>query len=300
NQTSASGSTCTISILHNSTIYTAWVGDSPAYIFKSDGTPFPLISEHTGKNPSEKLRAEAAGGIFLFDGVTSRLNGVIMVTRSFGDFRMRGLTAEPEIVVNTLDDSDRFLVVCSDGVTEVLEAEEVWASINYTASRNLRARVRSWVVVDTTNMPVGGVGIGKRASVNKTDEDGDVTTWSQLAVGAADDLVNLAVERGSGDNVSAVVVDLAAWRRGVASRSKGGMMTPGFGTSFDKLRAVSFGDKEEVGPKEVKEAKEIRRDGKERETKLDDDGSGEESVGSKLKQLLRRGSLKNTFKKKVV
>ncbi|KAJ1551899.1 hypothetical protein HK096_001978, partial [Nowakowskiella sp. JEL0078] len=255
-----------------------WVGDSPAYIFKSDGTPVPLISEHTATNPTEKSRAEAAGGIFLFDGVSSRLNGVIMVTRSFGDFRMRGLTAEPDIMVHTIDEADRFLVVCSDGITESLGAEDIWASINHTASCNLRARVRSWVESEATSIPVG-IGVNRSVSVNKTDDDGDVTTWSQLAVGAAEDLINLAVERGSGDNVSAIVVDLASWRRGVVSRSKGGLVSPSFASSLDKLdldklRGVSVGGKEDI----KKGVREIGRDGKEREIKRDED-VGEESVG---------------------
>lgn len=51
----------------------------------------------------------------------------LAMTRSFGDKagRKAGTNGEPELTKHCLTDSDKFLIVASDGVWEYLESEEI-------------------------------------------------------------------------------------------------------------------------------------------------------------------------------
>ncbi|KAJ3119480.1 hypothetical protein HK098_005405 [Nowakowskiella sp. JEL0407] len=308
--TTSSGSTCTIAVLICDILYYAWIGDSPAFIFLSNGECIPLITPHTAENAEEKLRAERAGGVFLSDGQTERLNGVSMVTRAFGDFQIKAMTAEPEVKAVKLDGvgkhRERYLVVCSDGVTEVLSEEEIWTSIKKTETKSLRAKVKSWVVMDaaaglgatspnglTTGSSHGTLPSGMKRIENKTDDNTDYSNLSQLAVGAAEDLVNLANYKGSGDNISAIIVDLVAWKNGIQKITRKGSAshnTP-FGFIADITR--KSGD---LAEKRKFVSSELRRD----DFRASDDslnGGGVErsnsSMGTKFKMFLKSGSSKN-------
>ncbi|KAJ3107512.1 hypothetical protein HDU96_007856, partial [Phlyctochytrium bullatum] len=153
-QDSNSGSTATLGIIRDKTLYLAWTGDSPAFLLTDDATTtFLLNPPHNSKVASERGRVEALGGMFLKDNTVYRLNGLVTVTRSFGDFRINCMTAEPSIITIPLSaaaptstDADasatpattpesaapwayRYLVISSDGLTDVMSPEDVWKAI---------------------------------------------------------------------------------------------------------------------------------------------------------------------------
>ncbi|RQM24575.1 hypothetical protein B5M09_004595 [Aphanomyces astaci] len=143
-------------------LYVANVGDCRGVLCQ-DGDAIDLTIDHKANNPSEKARVEAAGG-FVHNG---RLDGILAVSRAFGDFAHKSgghLIATPEVTWHTVSAADEFLLLASDGLFDVLSSQQ---AVNF-----IRRKLRN---------------------------HGDV----QLA---AQELVLKAQEYVSHDNISAIVV----------------------------------------------------------------------------------------------
>lgn len=73
--------------------------------------PLRVCETHKASLESEQRRIEELGGFVQEVNGTKRLNGILAVTRSFGDARFkRFVTAEPSIKVFDLDGSEDFIV----------------------------------------------------------------------------------------------------------------------------------------------------------------------------------------------
>ncbi|PRP82609.1 protein phosphatase 2C [Planoprotostelium fungivorum] len=141
------GTTACVAIICGHTLHVANVGDSAAILCRR-GDPLSLTNPHTAKNPSEKKRVEAVGGV-IKDG---RLGHPIWnaslinlgVTRAIGDFYFKqdewtegkasGLSAEPEITTIQLTTDDCFLLLASDGFWDVVSTQQ---AINYILQQSL-------------------------------------------------------------------------------------------------------------------------------------------------------------------
>lgn len=55
----------------------------------------------------------------------NRIDGVLAVARSLGDFNIHGVGREPEINEFQVDENDKLLVICCDGVFDVLTNDDV-------------------------------------------------------------------------------------------------------------------------------------------------------------------------------
>jgi len=122
----ACGSTAVLSIIRDKTIYVCWAGDSEAAMFYKDGRVAVLCRAHKATSESEKQRIEELGGFIQEVNGVQRLNGVLAVTRSFGDARFkRFVTSEPEIVRHTLEGKEDFLVLACDGLWDVMTPKDV-------------------------------------------------------------------------------------------------------------------------------------------------------------------------------
>mmetsp|Transcript_98461 Transcript_98461/g.301208 ORF Transcript_98461/g.301208 Transcript_98461/m.301208 type:complete len:411 (-) Transcript_98461:91-1323(-) len=135
-----SGTTATL-VLHdreNSRLLVSHVGDSTAVVVKSKvGTAhemegIALTRDHKLTLPDEKERIERHGRI-MFDGYCHRVNkkhGVgpgLNMSRSLGDgvaHRLCGVSDEPEVTQYKLSSQDQALLVCSDGIWEVISPQE--------------------------------------------------------------------------------------------------------------------------------------------------------------------------------
>lgn len=188
--TSISGSTAIMAVLEhchteagvkNTVLHCANVGDSRAVLCRS-GEAVALSIDHTCENPAEKERVLAAGGSI----IKGRINGVLAVTRAFGDAehkKMRGegmwevqyssdpLSAIPEIYSCTITPEDEFVILACDGLWDVMTSS---SAVQFVRRRLLMH---------------GDVG---RVSV---------------------ELVHQAIALGSIDNVSAIVVALNSTRK---------------------------------------------------------------------------------------
>ena len=110
-------------------IIVANIGDSSAIMVT--GTEFKVLSVDHVVNAQEKERVERAGGWIENVGGVDRVNGVLAVTRSFGDWGIfeEGLViSEPHVEIirkkRSKAEEESYIIVASDGLWDVMEFEE--------------------------------------------------------------------------------------------------------------------------------------------------------------------------------
>jgi protein phosphatase PTC1 len=116
-------------------IYCANVGDSRCVIISNSGVK-RLSYDHKASDPSEIDRVNNTGGM-IFNG---RVFGQLIITRAFGDSSLKryGVSAAPYISKNSISDRDKYLVLASDGVWDVIEDDELlWLSQSVNNSDEL-------------------------------------------------------------------------------------------------------------------------------------------------------------------
>jgi len=125
-----SGSTAIVALIDGNHLVIAWVGDSRAILCRGK-KPLELSWDHTPLRYDEKKRIEKLGGrVDLNDrkGGAPRVMQSIAVTRAFGDSHLKKskyLISEPEFTEILLMPEDRFMVMASDGLWDVVSDEEV-------------------------------------------------------------------------------------------------------------------------------------------------------------------------------
>ncbi|XP_028105664.1 probable protein phosphatase 2C 51 isoform X7 [Camellia sinensis] len=136
-----------------------------------------LTTDHHPDRDDERSRVESAGGHVLEWGGVSRVNGQLAVSRAIGDisFKSYGVISAPELTDwQPLTSNDSYLVVASDGIFEKLSPQGV-CDLLWEFHNN--GTVRS-----------------------------DLSASCSYSL--ADCIVNSALEKGSIDNMAAVVVPL--------------------------------------------------------------------------------------------
>ncbi|CAN7012704.1 unnamed protein product, partial [Brassica oleracea var. botrytis] len=136
-----------------------------------------LTKDHHPNREDEKDRVEAAGGYVTEWAGVSRVNGQLAVSRAIGDltFKSYGVISAPEVLDwQPLLANDSYLVVSSDGIFEKLKVQDVCDRLG-----------------EVNNQTSYGAGLASYCSVS-----------------LADCLVNTAFDKGSMDNMAAVVVPL--------------------------------------------------------------------------------------------
>nr|POF10603.1 putative protein phosphatase 2c 8 [Quercus suber] len=125
----------------------------------------------------EMERVEAAGGRILnWNG--SRVLGVLATSRSIGDHYLRPyVISEPEVTVTERTELDDFLVIASDGLWDVVSNEFACEVVRRCLDGQIKRRI---------------------SEVSSESTAGD----------AAAILAELAMSRGSNDNISVIVVEL--------------------------------------------------------------------------------------------
>ena len=102
-------------------LYCANVGDSRCVLVNKKGV-FRMSYDDRVKDPKENDRINKNGGII----VNNRVYGQLMLSRSFGDWKIKdvGVIVDPHITRYELKDDDLFCIIASDGVWDVLKDEE--------------------------------------------------------------------------------------------------------------------------------------------------------------------------------
>ncbi|XP_052291936.1 uncharacterized protein LOC102621122 isoform X3 [Citrus sinensis] len=180
-----SGSTATVVLIAEGQILVANIGDSKALLcsekFQSpaEAKVKELTRDHHPDREDERYRVEAAGGYVLQWGGVSRVNGQLAVSRAIGDlsYKSYGVISVPEVTDwQSLTANDSYLVAASDGVFEKLSLQDVCD-----------------VFWEVHTHGTAGPGFPSSCSYS-----------------LADCLVDTAFEKGSMDNMAAVVVPLGS------------------------------------------------------------------------------------------
>ncbi|GBG32141.1 Protein phosphatase 1F [Hondaea fermentalgiana] len=135
------GSTAVLAVVERepttSTPMNLWVantGDSRALVVRKSGTVKELSREHSPQDEEERMRIEDEGGFVKYvvnpfsaagDG-TLRVNGVLAMTRAFGNYSMKPfVTAEPDVARRKIRKDDAYICLASDGLNETVTDEEI-------------------------------------------------------------------------------------------------------------------------------------------------------------------------------
>ncbi|KAL0394195.1 UNVERIFIED_CONTAM: putative protein phosphatase 2C 6 [Sesamum latifolium] len=180
------GSTAVVAIVCSSHIIVANCGDSRAVLCRGK-QPMALSVDHKPNREDEYARIEAAGGkVIQWNG--HRVFGVLAMSRSIGDRYLKPwIIPDPEVMFVPRTREDECLILASDGLWDVMTNEEVCDMA--------RKRILLW---------------HKNNGVTPSDRGEGVDPAAQAA---AEYLANRALQKGSKDNISVVVVDLKAQRK---------------------------------------------------------------------------------------
>ncbi|XP_014818515.1 PREDICTED: integrin-linked kinase-associated serine/threonine phosphatase 2C isoform X3 [Calidris pugnax] len=173
------GSTATCVLAVDNVLYIANLGDSRAILCRYNEesqkhTALSLSKEHNPTQYEERMRIQKAGGN-VRDG---RVLGVLEVSRSIGDgqYKRCGVISVPDIKRCQLMHNDRFILIACDGLFKVFTPEE---AVNFIVScledKNIQRR------------------------------EGKLEADARYEA-ACNRLANKAVQRGSADNVTVMVV----------------------------------------------------------------------------------------------
>ncbi|KAH8282545.1 hypothetical protein KR054_008334 [Drosophila jambulina] len=120
-----SGTTSVCALIAKDQLCIAWVGDSKALLV-GRRTQLQLVKPHKPENPDERRRIEKAGGTVIHAQGQWRVNGILNVARSIGDYSLEAVIAEPDFVDVQLNEAHDFLVLGTDGLWDhVTEAQVI-------------------------------------------------------------------------------------------------------------------------------------------------------------------------------
>ncbi|XP_060208538.1 probable protein phosphatase 2C 6 [Lycium barbarum] len=181
------GSTSVVAIVCSSHILVANCGDSRAVLCRGK-EPMALSVDHKPNREDEYARIEAAGGkVIQWNG--HRVFGVLAMSRSIGDRYLKPwIIPDPEVMFIPRTKEDECLILASDGLWDVMTNEEVCDLA--------RKRILLWHKKNGGTLPLErGQGIDPAAQA------------------AAECLSTRALQKGSKDNITVIVVDLKAQRK---------------------------------------------------------------------------------------
>ncbi|KAL1532594.1 protein-serine/threonine phosphatase [Salvia divinorum] len=181
------GSTAVVALVCSSHIIVANCGDSRAVLYRGKEA-IALSIDHKPNREDEYARIEASGGkVIQWNG--HRVFGVLAMSRSIGDRYLKPwIIPDPEVMFVPRTRDDDCLVLASDGLWDVMTNDE--------ACNLARKRILLWHKKNGSSLPLErGEGIDPAAQA------------------AAEYLSNRALQKGSKDNISVVVVDLKAQRK---------------------------------------------------------------------------------------
>lgn len=124
-------------------VHCANVGDSRAILISKKG-PTRLSYDHKATDEKEVLRVKSVGGV-VFNG---RIMGQLAVSRALGDHNLKkhGLSSTPSITKQILNSADLFIVICSDGVWDVVNDQEMFTLV--TSNNKLNCEELSELIVN--------------------------------------------------------------------------------------------------------------------------------------------------------
>ncbi|GJP38392.1 hypothetical protein CLOM_g22835 [Closterium sp. NIES-68] len=204
------GSTSVVLVVTAHHLVVGNCGDSRAVLCRG-GKAVPLSKDHKPEREDEMKRVEKAGGRVIFwNGY--RVLGVLAMSRAIGDRYLKPyVIPEPEVTLTQRHPDDELVVLASDGLWDVISNE---AAVDI-ARRCLAQRGGSGGSGSTgaaPEAPAAGDETAAAAAETLAAAGAQGEEEMSPAALAAAVLTKLALVRGSGDNISVVVVDLRGTR----------------------------------------------------------------------------------------
>ncbi|KAI4383077.1 hypothetical protein MLD38_008957 [Melastoma candidum] len=188
------GSTAVVAVMTADMIVVANCGDSRAVLCRN-GRAIPLSRDHKPDRPDELARIEASGGRVIFVN-GARVEGILAMSRAIGDKYLKSVVvSEPEITFTRREPGDNCLIIASDGLWDVM-SNELACQVACECLHELDPGNPD----DATSRPRQGA------------KDEGQPLYPSRSVLAAALLTRLALGRKSQDNISVIVVNLAANR----------------------------------------------------------------------------------------
>ena len=124
-----SGCSALTCLLRGNTLYVANAGNIRAVLCRGDGSIERLSNNHSPRDKKERRRVLRAKGDICQSDKTALVNGVVQSTRGLGNHGDANLKSSvirvPVVNCLTLEESDQFLILATNGVWEVFSEEEV-------------------------------------------------------------------------------------------------------------------------------------------------------------------------------
>ncbi|OHT11715.1 protein phosphatase 2C [Tritrichomonas foetus] len=160
------GSTVAIALRQENKILTAHLGDARAIIVKDDGTISFATKDHKPSLRSEYERVRDADSNI----IAGRVYGILAITRSIGDFKVVGLSYEPEINEYEIEDDDKWMIIGCDGIWDVIFPEIVCSisqEVNNATEFAFKMRNMAYSSMSFDNISVIVVDLKKRSKPPK-------------------------------------------------------------------------------------------------------------------------------------
>ncbi|GMH39927.1 hypothetical protein BSKO_07831 [Bryopsis sp. KO-2023] len=172
-QSALVGSTAVVSLVGPKNVFVGYCGDSRAVLCRN-GRALPLTVDHKPERDDETERVQDAGGqVLFFNG--ARVMGLLAMSRAIGDRSLRPFVIpDPEVTIIHRLPEDELLILATDGLWDVVSNQEACT----LAMRCMqRAREKGACEANAARL-------------------------------TATVLTRAAMDRGSRDNITVVVVDL--------------------------------------------------------------------------------------------
>lgn len=119
------GSTGIVALIRDGKLLVGNVGDCRALLI-SAGRPIQMSTDQKPTSPDEQKRIIGLGGAVLYCMGVARVNGVLAVSRAFGNRTLRTvIRPDAEMMQRELTKDDDYLVIASDGMWDVLRNKDV-------------------------------------------------------------------------------------------------------------------------------------------------------------------------------
>eukprot|EP00756_Hemistasia_phaeocysticola_P029624 Hpha_TRINITY_DN16241_c7_g6::TRINITY_DN16241_c7_g6_i1::g.12267::m.12267/K07359/CAMKK2; calcium/calmodulin-dependent protein kinase kinase 2 len=190
------GTTAIAVLARDKKLHVANVGDCRAVLGTGGGCK-QLNRIHVCADEEERKAVEARGGEVIHYCGSWRVNGVLLVTRTIGDHPCKDVvTSDPETYTFDITPEDEFVVIASDGIWDVLTPEEVCDNV-----RGARAEIKEALEAqkDGPSEPAEPKGEGEEEEEEEEDDELGYAVIPEA-------IVSEAIDRGSGDNITCVVI----------------------------------------------------------------------------------------------
>jgi serine/threonine protein phosphatase PrpC len=128
---------CSCLVVDKKYVVCANLGDSRAIVIQDNGDFVGISRDHRPSIPEETKRITQLGGAVIYTDQW-RVQGKLAVSRAIGDYDLKPfVTSDPEITEYQIQKKDRYLVLGSDGVYDVLENTALAKLVmDYASKRN--------------------------------------------------------------------------------------------------------------------------------------------------------------------